>query len=444
MSGIRFGSCCSGIESASVAFEPLGWSPAWFSEIAPFPCRLLAHRFPNVPNLGDLCGIDPDRPEVSEIDVLIAGTPCQGFSIAGLQGSLSDERSNLALAFCRLARRIAAAGRLRAIVWENVPGCLTTDDNAFGCILAGFVGEAAPLQAEPLPAPGCSGRFWKWSARRGQHVHKWENAGCVYGPEGAAAWRVLDAQYFGVPQRRRRVFVVVCPGNWTDPASILFEREGMRRDSPPRREAGKGFAADVAPCLVASGRGVARIGDTYGQDPVIPCVYGGNYQAGPRSVAAGLRAHHGHHDFESENFVVARVAPTLCVAGKSAAGSVNQQDAENGALVPVAFSSKDDGSDCGEVAPTLRAMGAHQSHDNAGGQLAIASRLGARLGVRRLLPVECERLQGFPDGWTDIPEANGKRSADGPRYRALGNSKAVPVVRWIGKRIAAHLATLQG
>jgi DNA (cytosine-5)-methyltransferase 1 len=267
---VRYGSVCSGIEAATAAWHPLGWEPAWFSEIAPFPCAVLNHHYPNVPNLGDMTAIDVNE-QLADIDVLIGGTPCQAFSVAGLRKSLDDERGNLSLAFCRLARRIAEYGRLKFVVWENVPGCLNMPDNAFGCILSGFVGESVPL------APAGP---------------KWTNAGAVYGPEGSAAWRVLDAQFFGLAQRRKRVFVVVCPGGWADPASVLFESQGVRRNPPTRRQAGERIAAsltrgadsggrggyagrrredgvNIVPAKTSSGRGFSRAGESRGQDPLV-------------------------------------------------------------------------------------------------------------------------------------------------------------------------------
>lgn len=249
---ITFGSVCSGIEAASVAWEPLGWKAAWLAETASAPSRILSHRYPHTPNLGDMTCIDAEVPLVHEIDVLVGGTPCQAFSIAGLKKSLEDERGNLTIAFCRLAKRIARHGRLKTIVWENVPGVLNTKDNAFGCFLGLLVGEDVPL----VPCVGSG--------------EKWPNAGCVYGPAASVAWRVLDAQYFGLAQRRKRVFVVGCLGGWADPAQILFEFAGVRRDHPPRRQAGEGFTHDVAPCIDSSGCGIARTGDNRGQQGTRP------------------------------------------------------------------------------------------------------------------------------------------------------------------------------
>lgn len=191
---VIYGSVCSGIEAASVAWGHLGWRPAWFSEIESFPSAVLAHHYPTVPNLGDMTKI-AERIRVGEVEapeVLVGGTPCQAFSVAGLRGGLSDSRGALTLSFVELANeidrtRIANGFEPGIVVWENVPGVLSSKDNAFGCFLAGLAGESCELQ----PPGG-----------------KWANAGCVLGPQRAVAWRILDAQYFGVAQRRRRVFVV--------------------------------------------------------------------------------------------------------------------------------------------------------------------------------------------------------------------------------------------
>lgn len=208
---MRFLSVCSGIEAASVAWEPLGWEPVAFAEIEPFPSELLKQRWPDVPNLGDFTAIDGTHYK-GKVDVLVGGTPCQGFSIAGLRGGLNDDRSNLCLQFVRLANEISPS----FVVWENVPGVLSMRDNAFGFFLAGLAGEDNAL----VPPGG-----------------RWQNAGFVLGPERTIAWRLLDAQYFGLAQRRRRVFLVGCPSaSGFDPRQVLFEFGGVRRDSPPSRE----------------------------------------------------------------------------------------------------------------------------------------------------------------------------------------------------------------
>ena len=209
-------SMCSGIEAASSAYIPLGWIPVAFSEIEKFPCKVLAYHHPNIPNHGDFTAFDWSIYR-GAIDVLVAGTPCQAFSVAGLRNSLADARGNLTLEFIRAANAIQP----RFIIWENVPGVLSTSDNAFGCFLAGLVGCNEPIVAK----------------------QGWPNAGVVHGPERAACWRVLDAQYFGLAQRRKRVFVVASPRGEPNPAEVLFEWESLRRHTPPSREAWKGIAA---------------------------------------------------------------------------------------------------------------------------------------------------------------------------------------------------------
>jgi DNA (cytosine-5)-methyltransferase 1 len=222
---MKFGSVCSGIEAASVAWEPLGWTAAWFSEIEPFPCAVLKHHYPDVPNLGDMTKL-PDLIRSGQVevpDLLCGGTPCQAFSVAGLRQSLNDERGNLSLTFCEIADAIDEQ-RKSIIFWENVPGVLSTKDNAFGCFLGALAGEDDAL----VPPGG-----------------RWANAGFIDGPKRAVAWRVLDAQYFGVAQRRRRVFVVASARADFDPAAVLFEFDGVRRDTAPSREARQAVAPTV-------------------------------------------------------------------------------------------------------------------------------------------------------------------------------------------------------
>lgn len=219
MTVIRFGSVCSGIEAASVAWAPLGWRAAWFSEIEPFPSAVLAHRYPSVPNVGDMCELPMSvlLEEVEAPDVLCGGTPCQAFSVAGKRLSLDDERGNLSLVFCEIADAIDSVRKRKQqspvlIFWENVPGVLSTKDNAFGCFLGRLVGASDALSSGS---------------------NRWPCAGFATGPKRAAAWRVLDAQFFGVPQRRRRVFVVASSLGGGDPAKILFERQSLSGNSAP-------------------------------------------------------------------------------------------------------------------------------------------------------------------------------------------------------------------
>lgn len=484
---MRYGSVCSGIEAASVAWESLGWQPAWFSEIEAFPSAVLAHHWPQVENLGDMTKISAAvrAGDVEAPDVLVGGTPCQAFSIAGLRNGMDDERGQLTLSYVELANAIDDKRRERGedeaiIVWENVPGVLSSKDNAFGCFLAGLAGESRELQ----PA----GR-------------KWSNAGCVYGPQRAIAWRILDAQFFGVAQRRRRVFVVASARKDFDPAAVLFELESVRRDTPPRRESQKAVAA-----LTARGVGTCGADDNQAQAghlitamresgpgfwmedsiagtlraegenrPSRPsCViaaYGGGNTSGNIDVAACLTAKGQRIDFEVETFAVHGTQdPDL---SHELAHSIGRNHGQENACI--AFSYKDHGADATvDMSPTLRAGNHDTSHANSGQPPAICiqhasigrhdaagpqgkgyqedvaftqdSRASADvvqfgMQVRRLTPIECERLQGFPDNHTLI-SWRGKVAADcpdGPRYKAIGNSMAVPVMRWIGERIAAAL-----
>ena len=230
---MKYLSVCSGIEAASAAWHELGWRPLAFSEIEPFPRAVLAHHFPDVPLHGDFTVLR-DQPWIVDGDLLVGGTPCQAFSVAGLRGSLADARGNLTLEFVRLANAIddlrRAAGRAPTwIVWENVPGVLSVADNAFGSFLGGLVGSDAAI--EPPPGRG------------------WTDAGVVHGPRRCAAWRVLDAQHFGVAQRRRRVFVLARggAGDWAAADALLPVMESVRWHPAPRREAREGSAAGAAP-----------------------------------------------------------------------------------------------------------------------------------------------------------------------------------------------------
>jgi DNA (cytosine-5)-methyltransferase 1 len=250
---MKFGSVCSGIEAASVAWHPLGWTAAWLSEIEPFPCAVLKHHYPDVPNHGDMTLL-PEKilsGQVEAPDLFCGGTPCQAFFVAGLRNSLDDARGNLSLTFVGIANAIDHVRSLRGdapaiVFWENVPGVLNTKDNAFGCFLGALAGES-----DPITALG----------------ERWSNAGCVFGPQRTVAWRVLDAQHFGVAQRRRRVFVVASSRDDINLTEILFEFEGVRRDTPQSRKEGK-----VTPTISSSGTGVSRVGFNCEDEWFIDCL----------------------------------------------------------------------------------------------------------------------------------------------------------------------------
>jgi DNA (cytosine-5)-methyltransferase 1 len=492
--------------------------------------------------------------QVEAPDLFCGGTPCQAFSVAGLRNSLDDARGNLSLTFVGIANAIDHVRSLRGdspaiVFWENVPGVLNTKDNAFGCFLGALAGES-----EPITAPG----------------ERWSNAGCVFGPQRTVAWRVLDAQYFGVAQRRRRVFVVASARDDINPAEILFEFEGLRRDIAPSRQARK-----VTPTISSSGTGVSRVGfncedewfietpllkdcgvelsgplqardykdaGTDGMNKnsakIIPVVnsYTPSSIGGYKEGVGTLRANGGDIGGGSENLVATildqQTVGALCA--DSHPGAYSGQDAYTGRLIPQAIplntmnllgreienTQRGFGvGKPGDPSPTLTKSHSHAVaqpipiHDQAtrhagkngdktmgkgnglgigqpgdpmntltkGDNHAVAYAFdslssnsmkssnpnsGCRevdlaktidtfdpnpsknqggigvmqsMAVRRLTPTECERLQGFPDNYTNIPWRKAAESPDGPRYKALGNSWAVPVVAWLGQRIKDQL-----
>ena len=399
---MKFGSVCSGIEAASVAWTPLGWQAAWLAEIEKFPCEVLKHHYPDVPNLGDMTKL-PDMilsGQVEAPDLFCGGTPCQAFSVAGLRQSLDDARGNLSLTFCEIANAIDQVRSVQQsdpciVFWENVPGVLNTKDNAFGCFLGALAGED-----DALIAPG----------------GRWTNAGFIDGPQRAVAWRVLDAQYFGVAQRRRRVFVVASARDDFDPAAVLFEFDGVRRDTAPSREAGE----RVAPCVtngppfsrtgnerveceaiitMAHGQGGAEI--AFDRSPTLTCNHEAPISIHPHCIGRAPTA-----GPQGKEYLLDGSA--YCMDGRGQPQAVAQPIVlmdQGGSVMNV----QTDGT-----TGTLR----RETH-------------GHEPVVRRLTPTECERLQGFPDNYTNIKD----KCPDGPRYKALGNSWAVPVVRWIGERI---------
>ncbi|AGC43300.1 cytosine-specific methyltransferase [Myxococcus stipitatus DSM 14675] len=404
---MRYGSVCSGIEAATVAWHPLGWEPAWFAEIDAFPSRVLAHHYPQVPNHGDFTGIGADA---GPIDLLVGGTPCQAFSIAGLREGLDDERGNLALEYCRLAARL----RPRWLVWENVPG-----------VLSSWSGAQPPSELQP-------GERWEGEEKSdfGCFVNALVELG--YG----IAYRVLDAQFCGVPQRRRRVFIVGYLGDWRRAAGVLFESESLRGNSPTRREAGAEAPRGVA---VSVGGHVAHT------------LRGEGFDASEDGTGRGndWRAATGSPIPFDTTQITSRTNRAHPKAGDT--GHPLAAQAHPPAIV---FHLTQDPISSRRVAPAMSAgngqgcstLGVAYGRNNTSGPIPTAGALTAKGGTgrmdfetetfilqhqaRRLTPRECERLQGFPDDYTAIPGA-----ADGPRYKALGNSMAVPVMRWIGQRI---------
>jgi len=476
---ITYGSICSGIEAATVAWHPLGWKPLWFAQFDPehdyergpdFPSAVLDHHYPDVPNCGSMLlypslvreGILPAP------DVLVGGTPCQGWSTAGARKGLADERGQLMLHFIELANavdevRIARDQEPCIILWENVPGVLNSHDNGFGHLLAGLAGDDEPLEPGPRPDDGKSAYFWRWKKDTGVHAPKWPHAGAAVGPKRAVSWRVLDAQYADLAQRRERVFVVASARKGFDPGAVLLECEGVRRDSPPQRPSREdvagtlaggarkrgGYSTDDIPLVrTINDRDVsptidANVDKKWGSDQwvnggmgVIDEAFGQNRQSGPVDVSHALSAHagpHGRLDFESETFLVRDVFTGDGETADPISASEHKtytHEGKTGVRMhnvvehPAATLCAGDGGISGKDCPEGRVVPDHHR-------------------VRRLMPIECERLQGFPDGYTAIPW-KGKAledCPDGPRYKALGNSMAVTIMRWIGERIERELGT---
>jgi DNA (cytosine-5)-methyltransferase 1 len=428
---MKYGSVCSGIEAATMAWHPLGWEAQWFSEIEPFPSAVLQHHYPNTPNLGDMTLIH-SNPIFNEttIDVLVGGTPCQSFSVAGLRKGMEDSRGNLALEFCRIADKT----KPQWIVWENVPGVLSSNGGKdFGSLL-GALGELG------------------------------------YG----FAYRILDAQHFGVAQRRRRVFLIGYLGDWRPAAAVLFESESLCRNIAESRSKREKVARKVEASVVDNsesgewwdGGQTAASLTTRCHDQYMPDK--GHFSAVIQneeikwlppndSETIGTLQARDYKGFCNQDMTDGRglvVSETTALCFKIRGGVAENSGKQGGvpgksagkgylgseeksftiATSPDQWLFEDKGvavdmynmSINEKTSQTLSSSASDINH--TGGTIQNAK-------VRRLTPVECERLQGFPDNFSNIPYRKKEESPDGPRYKALGNSMAVPVMAWIGKRI---------
>lgn len=477
MKYVTYGSVSSGIEAATVAWHRFGWQPAWFSEIESFPCAVLQHHYPHVPNLGDMTTIS-DRVKTGEVAapaVLAGGTPCQAFSVAGLKQSLDDERGQLTLEYVRLLDAIDTARLVRGeqpavAVWENVPGVFSTKDNAFGCFLGALAGEGCELQ----PPGG-----------------RWHNAGYIVGPQRQVAWRTLDAQFFGLAQRRRRVFVVASAMDGFNPAEVLFELTGMCGDTSQGGSEEKDIAGTITRSAGRS-RGAGTPAECLTVEPFI--LASGKEVCGTLMACAGSKLWLGNQDaFTGDYFVIHGTQDPL--VNKNIAHCLGRNRGQENAVcygIPGNWVGRapDNGGNAVEppleLAPCLTKTDRHavaecfqqntrdevrfiQGDGSIAGCLTVKpgvkqqNYLMVRSRVRRFMPIECERLQGFPDNYTLIPTQKSKTlepdvleflllifpgisdaelqmlAQDGPRYAALGNSMAVNVMAWLGMRIHNYL-----
>jgi len=362
---LLYGSVCSGIEAVSLAWQPLGLEAAWFAEIEPFPSAVLAHRYPHVPNLGDMTAIARQvrAGTVPAPDILVGGTPCQSFSVAGARRA-DDPRGALTLAYVELANAIdqtrhQARRPAVTLVWENVPGVLNDRSNAFGHFLGALAGESRALQP-----PG----------------DRWAHAGCVSGPRRRIAWRVLDAQYFGVAQRRKRVFLVASGGDDLDPAEVLFERAGLLGDSCAGRAPWQEAARATGPGADPAG-GYAGLKQLYGE---VTTTFGFSNGRGPTNLAASLMAGGPKHDICTETYLVQSVAGSISHTLDTANNGKGSSEDGTGKGVPIiAFTAQGSGADATlDLTPTLRAGGHRNSHANAGVVPAIAFAQNNRGEVR--------------------------------------------------------------
>ena len=416
-------SVCSGVEAATVAWHHMGWNPVGFSEIEKFPSQVLAHHYPSVTNFGDMTKYKEWNINDS-VGLLVGGTPCQSFSVAGLRKGLEDPRGNLALTYVGILDKF----RPKWFIWENVPGVLSSGG---GRDFGSFLGAVAE---------------------------------CGYG----FAYRVLDAQHFGVAQRRRRVFVVGCLGDWESAAKVLFESESLSRNTKPSRKAGKSvtgyvessfgqYREDVVAGTTKASGGVLSGGSETFIVGALDTECGGQ-KLSHQSINSGhIFAVYENHPSDSRVKEMGEVCQTVTSKWGTGGGNVPfvqsfgwqnspSQSMSVDSITPtldksktpaIAYSfdslasnsmkSPNPNSGCRQVELSKTIDTTYPCPSKNQGGIGIMQ----SMAVRRLTPVECERLQGFPDNYTNIKES----CPDGPRYKAMGNSMAVPVMRWIGERI---------
>lgn len=418
---MRYLSLFSGIEAASAAWHPLGWECVGVAEIEPFPCKLLAQRYPGVPNLGDITKItEADIMMLGQIDLIVFGSPCQDLSVAGKRKGLNGQRSGLFHDAMRIIGWAREWCDCRFALWENVPGAFTSNKGADFAVVVGALAGLDPDECI-VPPKG------------------WGNEGAALGREGMVEWSTLDAQWFGVAQRRRRVFALADFGDWTSRGPILLEPESLRGDSAPRR----GSREDVAGTLAARPTGGGYPGTDEACEGHVIAV-----RPGPERVLLSSTGDVSHClnaggmsriDYETETMVVC--AKSYAIQAGALRENPNSGPDGVGVQADLAYTVEARsevqavaydflGTPASEIAKEtdvhvpLRARTPGQFENSTVTVVRNAMR------VRRLTPRECERLQAFPDDYTALPGAK-----DGPRYKALGNSMCVNVMHWIGRRI---------
>ena len=395
---MRYLSLFSGIEAATQAWQPLGWECVAVSEIEPFPCAVLEHHYPNVPNLGDVTKITEQQiKDLGQIDLIVFGSPCQNLSVAGNRKGFDGEQSSLFFDAMRIINYAKQHNGLRFALWENVLGAFSSNN---GDDFTAVVSEMAGLPNLDTP------------------TNKWGKEGAAVGYNGLLEWSVLDAQWFGLAQRRKRVFALLDTGNWQDRQPILLEQRGLRGDTPPSRETRKDITTNTDKSTYREGGFGEFVSTDVGATVKASggCLGGGSESLAISPVYCGT-FNDALYDCSID------VAPTL------RAGS-------NGQVQAVAIAGNIIGRTDGNG-------GNGNGYDDSGACYTLTTNdrhaVGYKDVVRKLMPLESERLQGFPDNFTKIPYRN--KSADdcpnGVRYKALGNSMAVNVMAWIGRMVQA-------
>ena len=478
---MRYLSLFSGIEACTVAWKPLGWECVAVAEIEPFPCAVLAHHYPNVPNLGDVTKITEQQiKELGQIDLVVFGSPCQNLSVAGNRKGLQGESSGLFYEAIRLISYAKKHCGARFALWENVPGSFSSNK---GDDFREVVRELSANRDINTPANG------------------WGNTGVALGENGLVEWRVLDAQYFGLAQRRKRVFAIVDFGNWMDRPPILLEPKSLCGNTPPSREKGQETAIDsqtgigrtdsnnrIVGALCA--RDYKGVGNQYVSEgklvvekQAIQKVYGLNSQQPPARLTEEYCDTLVASNYKEPMGVFCVHGTQDPIISETTANCLGRNSGQENVVTyqkPVFFAEprRARGVDIVgffEPCPTLQAyagtgggntpMVAHKAISVAGNiigrspqnggngdgfdeevcyTLTTADRhaVAANSIIRRLTPTECEILQGFPRNYTKIPyrKKPADQCPDSPRYKALGNSMAVPVMAWIGKQIQKAVA----